>query len=149
MADGKNINLKFKQLAEAETDITDVVNTRIYNYEFVRRSRAFPNLTFRFSEGESWERIPAKRMTLELWYWVDDNNDVNNDPKVTIETLRQAVAAMINRNPSAPFNEIDTDANTGLRVVYCQRVFAEDEYDDETKKYFGNDVFLNFALPNK
>lgn len=134
MADGKNINTKFKEMLVAVPAIQNVVNGQIWLADFHPEGNVFPQICYTFVDNESEQCFPAKHGLLHVWIWVAKNA---SRPFNTINTLYTALNSLINRDGSVPFDEIDVVANTGLRVVQCVKLFGEQKFDAKLDKYCG------------
>lgn len=132
MADGKYIGKKFYDLVSNDATIKANV-VQIAQGDYLPIGSGFPQIVFCFYDLDSEEVLPAKRMFLQIYVWVDPT--ATPSPKAKLEVIKAAIDALINRNIGSPFNEINTETNKGLRVVMCLKSSAKDSFDNGPKKY--------------
>lgn len=138
MADGKYLDTKIREVLVATSKVADIVGSRVYNGDGRPIDIEFPQLIYKVTGDGSEPVIPAKYVTLELWLYLEKTH---KRPLSTIHALFDAVRDEINRNNGEPFNEIDQDANEGLRVVKCLKNFEDAYYVDDEEKHVGNALY--------
>lgn len=142
MADGKDINKKLCEIFIANSNINNIVNSRVYYGEAHPVGNEFPQIVVHYKPGESEEIFPAMHGTLCIYIF---GKKMREDTGVVaqVKQLMKYIHLLINRNESEPLNDIDLDDNEGLRVVQCNRLSANDEENQQNNRYYGE---MNYKI---
>ena len=91
----------------------------------------FPAVNFTFVEEESEDVLPAIKGTLYVDVWADRTMKA---PYKMMAAIDAELKAIFNKRPKV-FNEVDAEANTGLRVAQSLRQTAEPGYEEDNELY--------------
>jgi len=133
MADGKHLSTKFRELCIADSTISGCVGQQVFYGKYHPVGNTFPQIVFCIEDAGSEYIFPSKHIFLRIWVFVEEN--AQPSAKTQLELLYKAINDLINRNINTPFDEINIGDNEGLRVVYCNRIDAKDDFRKDDRKY--------------
>ena len=133
----KSFIQKVGELVEASPVIKKLVATNADNAyaitfnAFAPIGNDYPAVNFTFVEEESEDVLPVIRGTLYIDIWA---HRTTKEAYKKMAQIDAELKAIFNKRPKV-FNEVDAEANEGLRVAQYLRQTAEPGYEEDNELY--------------